>query len=175
LNFIGLDLGFSATRSSSGVAFLNRSRLSVGCATSSWETRVEILVDCTKAEAVALDAPVLAINNYERRACERVFTLGRFQRRCKPGLSHVRGTGRELRDAGFESAQQLSHLASECDLAVQFPRIRSGKNIVEAFPNAFLGVLLAAEGFDDMPPLKRGAKFDWLFEMCCRATRISDW
>lgn len=30
--------------------------------------------------------------------------------------------------------------------AVQFPRIRSGKNIVEAFPNAFLVVLLAAEG-----------------------------
>jgi hypothetical protein len=54
------------------------------------------------------------------------------------------------------------------------PRIRSGKNIFEAFPNAFLGVLLAAEGFDDMPPLRRGAKFDWLFEMCCRATRISD-
>jgi hypothetical protein len=57
---------------------------------------------------------------------------------------------------------------------VQFPRIRSGKNIVEAFPNAFLSVLLAAEDFDDMPPLRRGAKFDWLFEMCCRATRISD-
>jgi hypothetical protein len=47
-------------------------------------------------------------------------------------------------------------------------------HVVEAFPNAFLGVLLAAEGFDDMPPLRRGAKFDWLFEMCCRATRISD-
>jgi hypothetical protein len=63
--------------------------------------------------------------------------------------------------AGFNGvASPVSHTSEETSLKLsQMP---------------FLGVLLAAEGFDDMPPLRRGAKFDWLFEMCCRATRISD-
>jgi predicted RNase H-like nuclease len=173
LNFIGLDVGFSTTRMSSGVACLKRGTLSVGCATASWESRAELLGDFASAHMVAIDAPVLTIENYESRDCERIFTLGRFQRRCKPGLSHIRGTGRQLRDAGYESVNQLSHLAAECAVAKRFPRVRSGQNIVEAFPNAFLGVLLSARDFDDMPRLRRGEKFDWLFERCRVANRIS--
>jgi Protein of unknown function (DUF429) len=171
LNCIGLDVGFSTTRRSSGVACLNRGKLSVGCATASWESRAEILGDCTDAQIVAIDAPVLTVLNYESRDCERVFTLGCFQRRCKPGLSHVRGTGRKLRDAGHETVKQLFHITSGCDLAQKFPRVRSTRNIVEAFPNAFLGVLLSAHDFDHTPR-KRGAKFDWLFEKCRLAHKI---
>ena len=121
-----------------------------------------------------MDAPVLTIYSYESRDCERVFTLGCFQRRCKPGLSHVPGTGRQLRDAGHESVTQLSHVTSGCDLARKFPRVQPGRNIVEAFPNAFLGVLLSTRDFEHMPRLRRGAKFDWLFEECRVTKRISD-
>lgn len=173
MKLIGLDVGFSTTRRSSGVTCLNERNLSVGCATASWESRSEILADCDHVQVVALDAPLLPTINYEPRTCERVFTFGRFQRRCKPGLSHIRGTGRELRDAGHESAKQLSKITSGCDLVAKFPRVWAGQNIVEAFPNAFLGVLLSGGTFDQMPQLKRGAKFDWLFEECCATNRIS--
>jgi 3-octaprenyl-4-hydroxybenzoate carboxy-lyase len=36
--------------------------------------------------------------------------------------------------------------------------------IVEAFPNAFLGVCLDDDVFGAMPSLRRGKKFDWLYE-----------
>lgn len=43
-----------------------------------------------------------------------------------------------------------------------FPRVVA-ENIVEAFPNAFLGVLLPDESFEQIPR-GRGKKFDALFE-----------
>jgi hypothetical protein len=43
-----------------------------------------------------------------------------------------------------------------------FPRVRKG-TVVEAFPNAFLGVCLDDDVYAEMPKLKRGKKFDWLY------------
>jgi hypothetical protein len=40
-------------------------------------------------------------------------------------------------------------------------------NIVEAFPNAFLGVCLPAVTYARIPPLRRGRKFDWLYDEWC--------
>jgi len=173
LNFIGLDVGFSKTRRSSGVACLSDGKLSVGCATASWESRAELLGDCTIAQVVAIDAPIVTVGNCEGRDCERVLTLGRFQRRCKPALSHVQGTGRQLRDAGDESVEQLWHVTSGCELSEKFPRVRADRNIIEAFPNAFLSVLSSTSDFDRRPKLSRGAKFDWVFEQCRQTNRIS--
>jgi hypothetical protein len=39
-----------------------------------------------------------------------------------------------------------------------------GSNIVEAFPNAYLGVCLSAEVYGRMAKLRRGRKFDWLYD-----------
>jgi hypothetical protein len=50
-----------------------------------------------------------------------------------------------------------------------FPRVFGGLNIIEAFPNAFLGVSLSAEVFDVAPA--RGRKFDWLYEHWLRQKR----
>ncbi len=92
-----------------------------------------------------------------------MFTLGAFQRRCKPGLSHVPGTGRNLRVAGWASARQLKSIVPTRPLAAEFPRV-DDCNIVEAFPNAYLGVCLSAEAYEGMVKLRRGQKFDWLYD-----------
>jgi hypothetical protein len=87
-------------------------------------------------------------------------------------MSHVRGTGHAFRDAGFETARQFSQIVSGTNLVTEFPRVWPEHNIVEAFPNAFLGVLLSADCFDDMPRLRRGAKFDWLYDQAIKCGGI---
>jgi hypothetical protein len=119
-----------------------------------------------EVDVTAIDAPILSRESFDQRACERLFTLGCFQRRCKPGLSHVPGTGREFRQAGQESARQLSENTSGHELLVKFPRVWGARNIVEAFPNAFMGVLLPGGCFDRIPKLRRGRKFEWLYDEC---------
>jgi hypothetical protein len=47
-------------------------------------------------------------------------------------------------------------------VATVFPQVRDGA-VVEAFPNAFLGVCLEDDVFQKMPVLNRGQKFDWLY------------
>ena len=46
------------------------------------------------------------------------------------------------------------------------PRTRAAvkRRIVEAFPNAYLGVCLSGDVYDEMPKLRRGGKFDWLYD-----------
>jgi predicted RNase H-like nuclease len=165
MNFIGLDVGFSSRKRSSGVARLNSGVVSVGCATASLESRT-VLFGVDEVDLAAIDAPILGRDSYDKRACERLFTLGCFQRRCKPGLSHVPGTGRAFRQAGHESARQLSEISSGRELLVKFPRVWGARNLIEAFPNAFMGVLLPGGCFDQMPKLRRGRKFEWLYNEC---------
>ncbi len=120
---IGLDVGFSKTRPSSGVARLGpEGRVRVGHAMQSWESRSAIAG--TRPVAVAaIDAPYTRADLSERRGCERIFALGAFQKRCKPAFSHVRGTGQQLRQAGWETAQQLKPLAPKSPLPADFPRV----------------------------------------------------
>lgn len=165
MNLIGLDVGFSATRQSSGVARFASGEVSVGCASTSLKSRQQ-LFGTDEFDIAAIDAPILPRESNFQRACEHLFTLGRFQRRCKPGLSHVPGTGRAFREAGYQSAGHLAPLTSGRKLSAHFPRVCEGVNIVEAFPNAFLGVLLTEGCFDLMPKLRRGQKFEWLYEQC---------
>lgn len=173
MNLIGLDVGFSKTRKSSGVAKFCDETPIVGCATSSWESRKAILGSCTSFHVAAIDAPVLPEMGSDRRDCERIFTLGRFQRRCKPGLSHVPGTGHELRNAGEEACKQLCQLKSMGELLPGSLRLKQGLNVVEAFPNAFLALSLPTDVFENVPYLRRGKKFDWLYEQSIETDRIS--
>ncbi len=59
-------------------------------------------------------------------------------------------------------------MTSEVKLETPFPRMLGDRNTVEAFPNAFLGVCVGAEKYSAMPNLKRGRKFDWLYETWCQ-------
>lgn len=164
MDIIGLDVGFSKTRETSGVARILDGKIHLGRASASASSRYAILGKYPRCKVAAIDAPLLPTMHWNKRPCERLFTLGLFQRRCKPGLSHIEGTGRELRQAGYDTAQQLEVLLSNNDLVTHYPQVSKGKAIVEAFPNAFLGVVVTKNLYDVMPNLKRGSKFDWLYD-----------
>ena len=160
---IGLDVGFSGERPSSGVARLCASGdVLVGHCGVTLGERIAV-VGNSPAQLVAIDAPIAAIRPDEYRNCEKMMVRGMFAKRCKPGCSHVRGTGQQFRKAGA-NAEQMRSLAA--DLAVKFPRMVASCNIMEAFPNKweFLGVALAGDVYENAPRLKRGKKFDWLYD-----------
>lgn len=118
-------------------------------------------------DVIAIDGPIVPAGQdvLAPRAVERLFASGPFQRRCKPGFSHVTGTGRMLREAAGAAADALAGAAPLGRTPCTFPQVRAGA-VVEAFPNAFLGVCLSEEAYRQMPPLRRGRKFDWLYEQC---------
>jgi hypothetical protein len=167
MELIGLDVGFSTKRRTSAVAKWSGTRLTLGRATSSWESRAGLIGGGFMTQVTAMDGPLLRVPHFEKRACEQIFTMGLFQRRCKPGFSHIPGTGRKFREAGGESARQLADVTSGFDWSCEFPRVWAGKNLVEAFPNAFLGVVIPNQYFENMSVLRRGKKFDWLYDQCC--------
>lgn len=166
LELIGIDIGFSATRCTSGVARLGGGNLVCRRATSSWKSRFAVLGDRV-AEIAAIDGPLLRGLDRQKRVCESIFAMGLFSRRCKPGFSHVPGTGLRFRAAARETARQLTKLTRGHVLAAAFPRVWAERNLVEAFPNAFLGVMIPDARFEAMPRLRRGKKFDWLYDQCC--------
>ncbi len=165
MELIGLDIGFSATGRTSGVARLSGNTLMCSRATSIWGSRAAVLGDSV-AEVTAIDGPLLKDLDCPKRACESIFSRGSFSRRCKPGFSHVLGTGLRFRNAGEKTAQKLIKLTSGHDVAAAFPRVWAASNLVEAFPNAFLGVMIPEIIFKAIPTLRRGKKFDWLYERC---------
>jgi predicted RNase H-like nuclease len=120
-------------------------------------------------DMIAVDAPIVAPGfRVERpRRCEQLLSWGYFQKHCKPGYSHVHGTGRDLRRAGRETVAQFAPYARGTPVACQFPRICPGRNVVEAFPNAFLGVMCDKAAYAGRP-IRRGEKSDRLFGHCVR-------
>lgn len=150
VSLLGIDVGFSKTAKSTGIAIYDRGRLTtLTCIGSSVQDRAAVLEDQPIFDAVAIDGPIVAESNPPLpRACELRLSRGKFSRRCKPGLSHF-GFGLPLRDAATRIATEMQ------------TRVRPApRAIVEAFPNAFLGVLLADEDFATLGPIKRGSKSD---------------
>jgi predicted RNase H-like nuclease len=160
---IGLDVGFAVSRRSTGIArFARGDALRVERATAQWASRSEV-VGTESMDAAAIDAPYTTAADGHVRSCESVFARGAFQRRCKPGFSHVRGAGRDLRAAGRETARQLRPLCPAKALAADFPRIEAC-NIIEAFPNAYLGVCLPETAYLGAGRVERRKKLHWLYD-----------
>lgn len=166
---LGLDVGFSATKPTSGVAVLVGTTCRVGRTTAESSSRMQLLHGLSQAAVTAIDAPLLPELDSHIRLCERVVASGSFQNRCKAGFSHAPGTGHELRRAGFESAGQFRDLTSRGGGQAAFPRVFAESKTVEAFPNAFLGVCLSDDAYARMPALRRGQRFDWLYDMWCNS------
>jgi len=160
----GLDVGFSTAKPTAGIGL--------------WvDNHLKQLANCHGVEAcariaaagdydiVAIDGPVIpeGQSTRQRRNVERVFCRGLFQRRCKPGFSHVRGTGIRLREEAGTAADRLSNSTMGSRVTSIFPHVRKGA-VIEAFPNAFLGVCLDDDVYARMPELRRGQKFAWLYE-----------
>lgn len=114
---------------------------------------------------IAIDGPLLPLSAEARtvRLCEQLFSRGLFCKRCKPGLSHF-GTGYLLRDAAKTAVEQLSTHFTTLDYVL-------GERLAEAFPNLFLGVLVTEEQYAAIPKLRRGQKFDWLYECAVKKLR----
>ena len=125
-----------------------------------------------KFDVIAVDGPILKRGYTEKhvRAVERLFIRNKFAKRCKPGMSHW-GMGLELRKASNCAADVLELSAV---LADKFPAQVRNTMIVETFPNAFLGLCLGDEIYTEMPKLKKGKKFDWLYKQAMKQNIIAN-
>jgi predicted nuclease with RNAse H fold len=148
VSLLGIDVGFSERRKTTGIAsytFCQPVRLH--CVGSLPQHRAEVLLDRPLYDAIAIDGPIIpTATNAEQvvRHCERLLSKGLFGRRCKPGFSHF-GTGLSLRKAATTIASEMPGY-----------RRHNGVRVVEAFPNAFLGVMLDDKTYAAFETIPRG-------------------
>jgi hypothetical protein len=171
-NLMGIDVGFSKTRQTTGIACLEGDHLSLERAGTSWESRKAKIPDGFQASVIAIDGPLLPLDAHPevRRHVESVFNRAPFHNRCKPGLSH-HGVGLELRQASRDASTQFGRLLAHSVLANGASVCREGP-IVEAFPNAFLGLVTPEVELLAAPKFKRGRRFDWLYEQTVATGRL---
>jgi hypothetical protein len=160
----GIDVGLTLVTPTSGVCRTGQAGFVLDHVYSDRYSR-EAALGTSTFDVLAVDGPVLPGSqlNYAPRICEKIFVWNPFQTRCKPGESQVPGSGRALRRGGCDTAWQWHREVSGAALSAPFPRVWPDKNIVEAFPNGFLGVLLPIGA---VGRLRRGDKFDALYDAC---------
>jgi hypothetical protein len=167
--FLGIDVGFSKKRKTTGIAWIGSDGIchAVKCGSDA-EDRLARVPQGFRPKIVAIDGPLVPDSGAPHesivRTSEQILSRGIFQRRCKPGFSHF-GTGLKLRQAAHATAQQIEHIVERLSGGAELPYPLAGLKIVEAFPNAFLGVLLDDETFN--APLHRRKKSDAFYEMAC--------
>jgi hypothetical protein len=178
---MGIDVGFSKARLTTGIACLEGAHLTLERAGTSWESRKARIPDGFHPSVIAIDGPLLPLGaDFQvRRHVESVFIRAPFHNRCRPGLSH-HGVGLELRKAARDASSQFGRLLAHPASANHDTICREGP-IVEAFPNAILGVLMPEFELLAAPKFERGRRFDWLttrwlrregWNHCCRETWI---
>lgn len=162
MNFLGVDVGFSALSLTTGLAWRVGDHIGATKTGTSWRKRREALPSGITFSIAALDAPILPKHEGQpRRGCERVFYGGAFWNRCRPGLSH-HGRGMALRSAGAETARQFATTLSGLRLVPDL-EVRRDTAIVEAFPNTFLGVLLPEAAYECWDRIENERKSDWMY------------
>ena len=111
MKLLGVDIGFSTTRDTTAIAFLDGDHFGVERAGSKWERREARVPRDFRPSVIAFDGPLLPEGADEqiRRLCETVFVHAPFHKRCKPGLSHW-GLGLEFRCASGEACAQFSRI-----------------------------------------------------------------
>jgi hypothetical protein len=169
---MGIDVGFSTTRATTAIALLDGDKVRLVRTGTTWKRREAQIARDFQPSVIALDGPLLPRGADERvrRLCETVFVHAPFHKRCKPGLSHW-GLGLELRRASTEACAQFSRVLTLSSLEGNKTVCRGG-SIVEAFPNAFLGVLAPEIELLSAPKLKRGRRFDWLYEQVAMTGKL---
>jgi hypothetical protein len=171
MKLLGADVGFSSRRATTAIALLDGNQLHLARTGTAWERRVAQIPNDFRASVIAIDGPLLprGADNHIHRVCEAAFIHSPFHNRCKPGLSHW-GFGLQLRRASAEACAQFSQLLTsslESDRNVHYDG-----PIVEAFPNAFLAVLIPEVELLSAPKLKRGGRFDWLYDQIATTGRL---
>ncbi len=160
---LGVDVGFSATAKSTGLAWRLDGVGGTSLTGTTWASRAAALPSNVLFDVVALDAPLVPVGEgIPRQSCEAAFYRGEFWNRCRPGMSH-HGRGLDLRNAGRDAAEQFSKVARP-GVIVQ-GGVVPGVPLVEAFPNTFLGVLLPIDAYEGCGKLPKGkVRSDWLYE-----------
>ena len=120
MNYVGLDVGVSAKRKSSGVARLAFNKVFVGCATASLESRRKFF-GMDEVDVAAIDAPMLGRESLDQRACERLFTLGCFQRRCNRVFHMYRVQGGPFGRLGRKVLTSSRSLLQDATFRQYFP------------------------------------------------------
>lgn len=164
MRIAGLDIGLSATSRTNALALFIDGTLTVK--RMNVDERNAALRALPPLDVLAIDAPLLPphATAATKREVEQTFSRGAFQTRCKPGFSHVPGTGQSLRAHGAEAAANAAHALRRARMTL--PRVLPDLDVVEAFPNAFLGVLVSDDAYLSASRQKRGSKFDWLYDQC---------
>jgi hypothetical protein len=108
-NLMGIDVGFSATRPTTGIACLEGDYLSLKSAGTAWESREAKIPKGFHASVIAIDGPLLPKGTAHDicRHVESIFIRAPFHNRCRPGLSH-HGVGLELRQVSNAACTQFS-------------------------------------------------------------------
>ena len=158
---MGVDVGFSTTRPTTGIACLVGNQLRLVRAGTTWKSREAIIPHGFKPSVIAIGGPLIPLGAdlQIHRHVESVFIRAPFHNRCRPGLSH-RGVGLELRNASTDACTQFSRILAS-SVSATGDTVRREGPIVEAFPNAFLGVLMPEVELLVAPKLKRGRRFDY--------------
>ncbi len=165
--YLGIDAGFSAQGRSTGLClidpFAKNPVRSIHVRTAETTAAITDLLSSRAPIAASIDGPLLLSNSGLRfttanryRECERMLSGGIFQKRCKPGATNT--------PRGFALHRQATSIANF--LLRTFP----GIIIHEAFPNAFLGVMLPDSAF--RVPIRRGIKSDVFWENCVNGTTL---
>jgi hypothetical protein len=165
MKLMGVDVGFSKVGNTTGIAYLDDMQVYLTRAGTSWESRRACVPSSFCPSLIALDGPLVPDGENERirRRCEWLFIHAPFHNRCKPGLSDW-GKGLELRQAAANAFVQFSKIIATSGSLSKKGSVQRNGRVVEAFPNAFLAVLLPEQEMLNMPNLRRGQKFDWLYE-----------
>ncbi|WP_337267866.1 DUF429 domain-containing protein [Oryzifoliimicrobium ureilyticus] len=160
-SLLGIDVGFSRSRPTTGIAWSLAGNIDAARTHSDWERRRVHLPYSAQFSIIAIDGPLVPEGSPDNlvRSCEQLLSRGKFQKRCKPGSSHF-GTGLNLKQAAKETFDQVRHLAA---VATFTHAVLAPAAVIEAFPNAFLGVLLP-DAFFSTGPIVRGKKFDAMYD-----------
>src|SRR5688500_7706756 len=107
MHVVGLDIGFSTRKRTNALAEIENGELRINKLTVA--ERDAELANLRDVDVIAIDALIVPDLCSDRtpRIVEQVFSRGIFQRRCKPGASHVRGTGHQLREHGSQAAMAV--------------------------------------------------------------------
>lgn len=163
---IGIDVGVVLHRPTSGVCRSGDQGFLVGHTYADKLSRAETLALKGPVDVLAIDGPVLpsGVLDDRVRAVEKVFLWGAFIPRCRIGDTR-HGIGAALRRGGCDTAEQFADVTLGSTCTTRYPQVQPGRHVVEAFPNAMLGVTLPDECFPKTPlAVKRGGRFDWLLE-----------
>ena len=159
---LGIDVGFSALRRSTGFCLLwwdsQGINWRIDLATADPPERRAVLRDltsgCAAVCAVAVDGPLRPQLHWVKsyRAAEALLSVGMFQGRGKPGQTNA-GNGPQLHKHATELAQMA---LEECSVARrEWSFAILPEAVCEAFPNLFLGVLHDEHDYPKPEPRKR--------------------